>query len=60
MQFLFEKLDVYNLALDFQRKIIRLCSNNRFKGYRYLLDQLQRSSLSISLNIAEGDGRSHK
>ena len=52
-----EKLDVYQAALDFiilvEKIIIKFP-----KGRGYLSDQLQRASSSVSLNIAEGAGRS--
>ena len=60
MPFLFEKLDIYNIALAFHRKNINLCCDKRFEGHAHLSDQLKRASLSIPLNIAEGNGRFHK
>ena len=60
MSFLFENLDVYNLALDFHKRILNLCKMKTFKGNYHLTDHLKRASLSISLNIAEGNGRFHK
>lgn len=59
MTFIFEKLDVYRKAVDFADKI---CESTRDfqKGNYYLADQLNRASLSISANIAEGNGRYHK
>ena len=59
MAFIFEKLDVYNKALDFAEKICGLTGDFP-KGNYYLTDQLNRAALSISLNIAEGNGRYHK
>jgi four helix bundle protein len=56
MPFLFEKLDVYRRALDFADRISVLTA--RFaRPFWYLADQLNRASLSIALNIAEGNGR---
>jgi len=56
MVFAFEKLIVYQKAIDFADKIGSL--TEKFpKGYRYLSDQLNRASLSIAANIAEGNGR---
>jgi four helix bundle protein len=54
--FLFEKLAVYQKALNFAECISNLTSDFP-RGSWYLADQLNRASLSISLNIAEGNGR---
>lgn len=59
MGFLFEKLEVYQRAVDWGEKIETLCESIS-KGNRHLTDQLRRAALSISLNIAEGSGRWHK
>jgi four helix bundle protein len=59
MAFLFEKLDVYRKAVDFAEKICEITKDLQ-KGNYYLADQLNRASLSISANIAEGNGRYHK
>ena len=48
-----EKLLVYRLALDLQA----LCSTLVPPQQRVLQDQLERASLSVVLNIAEGAGR---
>lgn len=56
MTFAFEKLIVYHKAIDFADKICAMTSNFP-KGYYFLADQLNRASLSISANIAEGNGR---
>jgi four helix bundle protein len=58
MSFLFEKLDVYQKALNFAERIESIC--NQFpKGNGYLADQMRRASLSIVLNIAGGNGMYH-
>ena len=49
-----ERLDVYHLALQFHVGVMTLLPE---KGQRNLRDQLERASLSIVLNIAEGAGR---
>src|SRR5262245_51520139 len=49
-----ETLDVYHLALRFHVGVMNLIPA---KGQRNLRDQLERASLSIVLNIAEGAGR---
>ena len=59
MSFMFEKLDVYNKAVDFAYEISKLTENFQ-RGNYYIADQLNRASLSISANIAEGNGRWHK
>lgn len=56
MAFAFEKLTVYQKAVDFADKIC--ATTSKFpNGYYFLRDQLNRASLSISANIAEGNGR---
>jgi four helix bundle protein len=59
MAFLFENLDVYKKSVDFADKISSLTESFP-KGNYYLSDQLNRAALSISANIAEGNGRFHK
>ena len=49
-----ESLDVYQIALRFHVGVMTLIPD---KGQRNLRDQLERASLSIVLNIAEGAGR---
>ena len=56
MPFLFEKLEVYQRALAFAGRVSTLTADFP-RGCWYLADQLNRASLSISLNIAEGNGR---
>lgn len=60
MAFLFEKLDVYNLSLEFNRKVMSIYRSKRLQGHYYIADQFRRTALSISLNIAEGNGRFHR
>ena len=56
MAFAFEKLIVYQKSVDFADQI---CSRSESfpGGYGFLSDQLNRAALSISANIAEGNGR---
>ncbi len=56
--FEYETLDVWNVAIDFADSLIELSERLReeYKCYR-LVDQLQSASTSISMNIAEGQGR---
>jgi len=49
-----EKLDCYRLAIEFQALAPRLLPKGGCSGLR---DQLDRASVSIALNIAEGAGR---
>jgi four helix bundle protein len=49
-----EKLDVYRVALEFQALAGGLVPK---RGHAELRDQLDRASISIVLNIAEGAGR---
>lgn len=59
MGFMFEKLEVYQRAVDLAEKIAALTDTFPAKGHHHLVDQLRKASLSISLNIAEGNGRWH-
>ena len=56
MAFAFEKLLVYQKAVDFADKV---CTHTEYfkRGYGFLVDQLNRAALSISANTAEGNGR---
>ena len=49
-----ERLDCYRVAVEFQTIAARLVSNRRVGALR---EQLDRASVSIVLNIAEGAGR---
>jgi len=56
MPFAFEKLLVYQKAVDFADHV--LATTEQFpRGYGFLADQLNRASVSIAANIAEGNGR---
>jgi four helix bundle protein len=50
-----EKLVCYELALELQVQV--LCGTLAPAGHRVLQDQLERASLSVVCNIAEGAGR---
>ena len=61
MKFGYEDLEVWNKAIDFAVKVIETVDNistNR-KHYR-LLEQIEASSTSVSMNLAEGKGRFSK
>ncbi len=56
MAFAFEKLLVYQKSVDFADQVCDL--KERFPArYNHLADQVNRASLSIASNIAEGDSR---
>jgi four helix bundle protein len=48
------RLDVYRVAVEFQRVVAQLLSRPRLGALR---DQLDRADASVALNIAEGAGR---
>ncbi len=52
----YQKLDVYRCAIQALALSARITTEIP-KGYGVLNDQLRRAALSISLNIAEGSGR---
>ena len=59
MQLDHERLDVYQLAIDFlvfANELVEALP----RGRRHLADQLTRASLSIVLNLAEGVGQYSK
>jgi len=60
MAFQFEKLEVYQKALDWVESVETLCETLKGKISYSMIDQLSRAALSIPLNIAEGNGRWHK
>jgi four helix bundle protein len=56
MAFAFEKLLVYQKSVDFADQVCDLTEQFPAR-YNHLADQLNRASLSIASNIAEGNGR---
>ncbi len=59
MDYKFQKLEVYKLALDYLDEIYSLCKKLPESEKYNLKDQLKRAGTSIVLNIAEGStGRS--
>ena len=61
MKFAYEKLEVWNKAVDFAVEVIDTVEDitTDRKHYR-LLEQIEASSTSVSMNIAEGKGRFSK
>jgi four helix bundle protein len=49
-----ERLEVYRFAVEFDELIVKRLPK---RGNRAIREQLERASLSIMLNIAEGAGR---
>ena len=58
MEFDFEKLHVYQKALDFADQVFTICDKLPINVQSSLGDQLRRASLSITNNLAEGSGQS--
>ena len=56
MPFAFEKLIVYQKAVDFADRVL-VVTEGFPRGYGFLTDQLNRASVSIAANLAEGNGR---
>ena len=61
VKFSFEDLEVWQKAMDFADKVINVVDklNTNRKHYR-LIEQLESSATSVSMNIAEGKGRYSK
>ncbi|MGH7143067.1 MAG: four helix bundle protein [Planctomycetota bacterium] len=59
MAFMFERLDVYQKSVDVAFDVTNLCQTFP-KGFGFLSFQFCRAALSISANIAEGNGRFSK
>jgi four helix bundle protein len=57
MSFPFEKLTVYQASLDLIRSTESIIQSSKGSISYFYLEQLGRAILSISLNIAEGNGR---
>jgi len=59
-KFDFEKLNVYQKALDFADRICDLFEKMPFSIQKTIGDNLLRAAISIASNIAEGSGRRGK
>uniref|UniRef100_A0A7V0Z5N7 Four helix bundle protein n=1 Tax=candidate division WOR-3 bacterium TaxID=2052148 RepID=A0A7V0Z5N7_UNCW3 len=53
----FEKLEVYQVAMDFADEVFEITSKLPWKYQSSLGDNFRRSALSIVSNIAEGSGK---
>lgn len=60
MSFAFEDLKVYQAAIDWNEDVILILDRLGQKCSYTIKNQMERASLSIPLNIAEGNGRWHK
>lgn len=60
LSFNFEKLEVYQKSITLNKKVYLLTLKWPREYLFGLTDQLRRATLSISLNIAEGSGRTAK
>jgi len=58
MEFGYEKLEVWNRAVDFAVRVLDVVDSmdSPRKHYR-IMEQIEASSTSIAMNIAEGKGR---
>jgi len=59
-EFPFEKLEVWQLAVDFADYILFLLESFPTNKHLRLFDQMEAAASSIAQNIAEGKGRQHK
>lgn len=57
MKFNFEDLDVWNIALDLSERIYKITAKFPQEEVYGITSQIRRAVVSISLNIAEGNGR---
>jgi len=61
VEFAFQKLDVWQLAVDFADAVISATENlNTPRQHYRLIEQLEAASTSVAMNIAEGKGRYYK
>ena len=57
MQYDFERLEVYQCAVDFAEAVFKLTEEFPQRVQYSLGDQLRRAALSVCNNIAEGSGK---
>lgn len=60
MPFDFEKLEVYKKSVDFANEVYNFTKKFPKDEQFGITSQIRRAAISISLNIAEGSGRSKK
>lgn len=61
MEFAFQKLDVWQLAVEFADTVISATENLKAPRQHYrLIEQLEAAATSVAMNIAEGKGRYSK
>jgi len=61
MEFAFQKLDVWQLTVEFADAVISAAENLQTPRQHFrLVEQLEAASTSIAMNIAEGKGRYSK
>lgn len=60
MKFEFEKLDVYQKAVEFANLVFEVTQSFPQEHRFGLADQMRRAALSIALNIAESSGAFYK
>ena len=58
--FPFEKLDVYQMAVDMADYVLGLLKSIPLNKHARLLSQMEGAVVSVSQNIAEGKGRQYK
>ncbi|KKK46622.1 hypothetical protein LCGC14_3163390, partial [marine sediment metagenome] len=58
-EYSFEKLEVYNLAREYRKKIYKLTYRLPKEEKYNLINQIRRAAVSLTNKIAEGHGRYH-
>ena len=59
MKFPYEDLDVWKLSMDLAEKVYKVTDGFPSSEKFGIISQIQRASVSIALNIAEGKGRQY-